>query len=145
MPDGFTTQMDVRVFDLDAQGHLTGAAYLQYANQALWECVRAAGVDTDALLASGVGPVNLETTIRFRRELRGGDQVDVSCCMVFTGGKTYRVQHEFRTPGGELAAELHCVFGLLDLEHRRLVPDPGARWRQHAADPEMLGLGAGRQ
>lgn len=140
MLDGFTTRMAVRVFDLDAQGHLTGAAYLQYANHALWECVRAAGVDIDALLGSRIGPVNLETNIRFLRELRGGDEVDVSCRLVFTGGKTYRVRHEFRTPRGELAAEVNAVFGLLDLTQRRLVPDPGSRWRRHAKVPEMLGL-----
>lgn len=140
MADEFSTRLDVRVFDLDAQGHLTGAAYLQYANHALWECVRAAGVDVEALLASGVGPVNLETNIRFLRELRGGEQVEVSCRLAFTEGKTYRVLHEFRTADGDLAAELSCVFGLLDLSRRRLVPDPRSRWSHHAAHPEVLGL-----
>lgn len=140
MPDRFTTRLDVRVFDLDAQGHLTGPAYLQYAGQALWEHVRAAGVDVDALLGSGVGPVNLETHIRFLRELRGGDEVDVSCQLQFGEGKTYRVRHEFRTADGELAAELTSVFGLLDLTRRRLVPDPRSCWHRHATRPELLGL-----
>jgi acyl-CoA thioester hydrolase len=141
MPEGFTTRMAVRVFDVDAQGHLTGAAYLHYANQALWECVRAAGVDVDVLLASGIGPVNLETNIRFLRELRGGDEVEVSCHLAFGDGKTYRVRHEFRTTHGELAAEVTAVFGLLDLTRRRLVPDPGSHWLRHANHPELLGLG----
>jgi acyl-CoA thioester hydrolase len=141
MPERFVTRMGVRVFDIDAQGHLTGAAYLQYANHALWECVRAAGVDVDALLASGVGPVNLETNIRFLHELRGGDQVEVSCHIVFAAGKTYRVRHEFRTPDGDLAAEVTAVFGLLDLTHRRLVPDPRSHWLRHAHRPSVLGLG----
>lgn len=138
MPEPFTTRLGVRVFDIDAQGHLTGAAYLHYATHALWECVRAAGVDVDRLLASGVGPVNLETTIRFHRELRGGDEVEVSCRLAFSDGKTYRVSHEFRTAAGELAAEVSCVFGLLDLARRRLVPDPASRWRQLADRPELL-------
>jgi acyl-CoA thioester hydrolase len=140
MRERFSTRMGVRVFDLDAQGHLTGAAYLQYANHTLWECVRAAGVDVDALLASGVGPVNLETKIRYLRELRGGDEVDVSCELAFSDDRTYRVHHEFRTPEGDLAADMVCRFGLLDLKRRRLVLDPASRWRQVARHPQLLSL-----
>jgi hypothetical protein len=42
--------------------------------------------------------------------------------------------------GGEVAAELTSVFGLLDLAERRLVPDPRAVWHRHARHPELLGL-----
>jgi acyl-CoA thioester hydrolase len=136
----FTVRQRVRVFEIDAQGHLTGAAYLQYANHALWECVRAAGVDVDEMVASGIGPVNLETTIRYIRELRGGDDVDVSCELVFGEGKTYHVHHAFRTPDGQLAAEVRCVLGMLDLHQRRLVADPAMRWRERASRPDVLGL-----
>lgn len=41
---------------------------------------------------------------------------------------------------GTLAAEDTNVGGLLDLEKRQLVPDPGARWRSVATAPEVLGL-----
>lgn len=140
MHDPFTTRLGVRLSDIDGQGHVTGAAYLEYANHALWECVRAAGVDVDAMLASGVGPVNLETTLRFVKELRGGDEVDVTCELQFTDSKTYEVRHELRTPEGELAADVRCVFGLLDLDQRRLVADPEQRWRHLAQEPERLGI-----
>jgi acyl-CoA thioester hydrolase len=113
---------------------------VQYANHTLWECVRAAGVDVDALLASGVGPVNLETKILYLRELRGGDEVDVSCELAFSDDRTYRVNHEFRTPQGDLAADMVCRFGLLDLKRRRLVLDPASRWRQVARHPQLLSL-----
>lgn len=130
MADPFAARLDVRLSDIDAQGHMTSAAYVAFANHALWACVRAAGVDVDALLASGVGPVNLETTIRYLRELRGGDKVDVSCRLAFGDGKTYQVDHELRETTGELAADVTCTFGLLDLKERRLVPDPASRWLQ---------------
>lgn len=142
MPDAFTTRLDVRLSDIDAQGHMTSSAYVAFGNHALWSCVRAAGVDVDALLASGVGPVNLETTIRFLRELRGGDLVHVSCQLAFGDGTTYQVEHELRTTAGELAANITSTVGLLDLERRRLVPDPASRWRQFADRPELLGLHA---
>jgi len=91
-------------------------------------------------MATGIGPVNLETTIRFHRELREGDEVDVSCAFEWSDGKTMRVVQEFRRPNGELVAELVSVGGLLDLVERRLVVDPSGRWRAAASQPALLGL-----
>src|SRR5439155_16576913 len=112
----------------------------QYADDARRECARAAGVAMDELFASGLGPVNLETTVRFHRELREGDEVDVSCSFEWGDGKTMRVVQEFRRSDGELVAELVSLGGLLDLTERRLVTDPSGRWRSVARTPELLGL-----
>jgi acyl-CoA thioester hydrolase len=136
----FTVRYVVRSYETDANGHLNGSVYVQYADEARRACAEAAGVSMDELFASGVGPVNLETTIRFHRELRAGDEVDVSCAFEWGGGKTIRVVQEFRRPDGSVAAELVSVGGLLDLVHRKLVPDPCDRWRSVAAVPAVLGL-----
>lgn len=128
------------MFEIDAQGHLAGSAYIDYANQALWEHLRFAGIDIDAMLASGAGPVNLETNIRFLSELRAGDTVTLACQLTFTPGKkSYRVQVEFLR-GDTLAAQVVSIYGLLDLHERRLIDDPAERWRKLASHPERLGL-----
>ena len=136
----FSVSIEVRSYELDPQGHVNGAVYVQYADHALYACVRAAGVDTDAMLRTGVGPVNLETTIRYHRELRGGDEVTVSCAFEWGEGRTFRVLREFRDRAGALVAEVSSVSGLLDLKTRRLVPDPRTRWRALSPTPEVLGL-----
>jgi acyl-CoA thioester hydrolase len=136
----FGVRVAVRAYELDARGHLNGVVYYQYAEHARWECLRAAGIALDGLTAARLGPVNLETTIRFHRELRAGDEVDVSCVFHFGTGKSFRVVQDFRRPDdGCLAAELVNVGGLLDLDTRRLVPDPGRRLRALATHPEELG------
>lgn len=140
MATQFKTALTVRMFEIDAQGHLTGSAYLDYANQALWELLRAAGVDTDAMIASGIGPVNLETTIRYRSELRAGERVELTCDLSFGEGKTYKVTQVFLNERGALSAEVSGVYGLLDLVDRRLIDDPASIWRRLAARPEKLGL-----
>lgn len=140
MGEPFQVRIGVRGYELDTQGHLNQAVYLQYAEHARWECLRAAGVSQDALLASGVGPAALESTIRFRRELRAGDEVDVSCAFVWGDGKTFRIEQDFCRPDGTLVAELTSIAGLLDLEERRLVPDPARRFRSLAKAPEVLRL-----
>lgn len=136
----FTVRITVRGYETDAQGHLNGNVYLQYAEHARWELLRAAGVRQSDLLRDGIGPVNLETTIRFHRELMAGEGVDVTCVFVWGEGKSFRVEQTFCTVDGELVAEVFNVGGLLDLRQRRLVPDPGERFRAVAHQPALLGL-----
>lgn len=133
-------RITVRGYELDTQGHLNQAVYLQYAEHARWEGLRAAGLTQDAIIASGVGPVALETTIRYLRELRGGDEVDVSLTFEWGTGKTFRIVQIFTRADGVPVAELFSVGGLLDLTARKLVPEPGERFRSMASVPEILGL-----
>lgn len=141
MADRFVVRVTVRGYELDSNGHVAGTVLLQYGHHARWECLRAAGVDQVKLRAAGFGPVSLEERIRFHHELRANAEVDVSCEFVWGDGKTFRVEQELREPDGTLVAEITNVGGLLDLEERRLVPEPGARWRTVATAPELIGLG----
>jgi acyl-CoA thioester hydrolase len=139
MAEPFHVTVVVRGYELDTQGHLNQAVYLNYAEHARWELLRAAGVAQDELLASGVGPVALETTARYLRELRGGDEVTVSCAFEWGTGKTFRMVQRIERDG-ELAAEVLSVGGLLDLTARRLIPEPGKHLRSLATAPELLGV-----
>jgi acyl-CoA thioester hydrolase len=135
-----TFHLQVRVYEIDLNGHLTGAAYIQHADQARWECSKAAGV-TDAMLrARGVGPINLETTVRFLRELRKDDEVTITTDFEWGEGRTFRVLQEFHKADGTLVAEVTSVCGMFDLKERRLLSDPPAVWRSLVTDPSVFGL-----
>jgi acyl-CoA thioester hydrolase len=136
----FSVPVVVRGYELDTQGHLNQAVYLQYAEHARWELLRAAGVGQDKLLATGIGPVVLETTIKYRRELRGGDEVTITCEFDWQQGKTFRIRQEIRKLDGTVAAEISVLSGVLDLTARKLVESPGERFRGLAERPELLGL-----
>lgn len=136
----FRVTIPVRCDDIDTNGHVRGPAYLAYADHARWLCVQAAGIDLAELSARRVGPVNLETTVRFHRELLAYGEVSVSCEFQWGSGKTSRVVQEFHAPDGTLVASVSSVSGMLDLDRRRLLPDPGKHWRELAARPEFLGL-----
>ncbi|MEV4106998.1 acyl-CoA thioesterase [Nonomuraea sp. NPDC049695] len=140
MTEPFSVRLEVRSYEIDPHLHLNGGFYVQYADHARFACVRAAGVSVEDLLGSGLGPVNLETVIKYHRELRGGDEVDVSCTWEWGAGKTYRVHHLLRRLDGTPAAEVSHVSGLLDLKTRRVIADPDREWRARATNPELLGL-----
>lgn len=136
----FAVRIAVRGYELDSNGHLNRAVYLQYAEHVGWEWVHAAGIEYNDLVNRGIGPVTLEETIRYHRELRLGDEVEVTCRAVWGDGKTYRVEQEMRLDDGTPVAEVSEVCGLFDLTERRLVPNPDAAMRSLATSPEVLGL-----
>jgi len=138
--DPFSVQVTVRGYETDALGHLNQNVYLQYAEHARWCVLQAAGLGQAELVAKGVGPVVLETTIRYLRELRAGDEVEVTCAFEWGEGKTFRMAQTIRKQDGTVSAELTLTGGLLDLRERRLVADPQGYFRALAVDPELFGL-----
>lgn len=140
MADVFQVRIAVRGYELDLQGHVNQAVYLQYGEHARWQCFHAAGITPDVLVAAGVGPVVLETTIRYLKELRAGDEVDVTCRFLWSTGKTFQVEQDYTRIDGTPIARLTSVVGVLDRELRRLVPDPVERLRSLAADAAYLGM-----
>ncbi|NEA38253.1 acyl-CoA thioesterase [Streptomyces sp. SID11385] len=136
----FSVSVRVRGYETDVQGHLNQSVYLQYAEHARWELFLAAGITQADLVKAGIGPVVLETTIRYLRELRAGDEVTVGCAFLWGGGKAFRVEQTITRADGVVAAEITGVAGVLDLVERRLVPDPRERMRELATDPAPLGF-----
>ncbi|QGV77121.1 acyl-CoA thioesterase [Streptomyces ficellus] len=140
MTEPFSVPVVVRGYETDTQGHLNQAVYLQYAEHARWSFLQQGGIRQADLLERNIGPVALEVTVRYRRELRAGDEVSVTCAFLWGEGKTFRIEQTIRTADGTVAAEVSGVGGLMDLERRKLVPDPRDRFRELAADPAVFGL-----
>ncbi|MFT2019849.1 acyl-CoA thioesterase [Streptomyces sp. 796.1] len=140
MAQPITVPITVRGYETDSQGHLNMSVYLQYAEHARWALLEAAGISQVAMLEAGIGPVNLETTIKYLRELRAGDEVEVSCAFVWGERKSFRVEQRVVKRDGTVAAELSSVAGILDLTERRMVADPRASLRALATQPQVLDL-----
>ena len=140
MTEPFSVPVTVRGYETDVQGHLNQAVYLQYAEHARWSLLHAAGITQSALQAKGVGPVALETTIRYRRELLAGDETEVTCAFLWGEGKTFRIEQTIRKTDGTVAAEITAVGGLMDLTARKLLADPRAYFKELAAEPALFGL-----
>ncbi|MEV6298951.1 acyl-CoA thioesterase [Actinoplanes sp. NPDC051861] len=140
MADLFQVRVAVRGYELDLQGHVNQAVYLQYGEHARWQCFLAAGLSPEVLVGAGVGPVVLETTIRYLKELRAGDELDVSCRFLWSGGKTFQVEQDYVRIDGTPVARVTGVAGLMDRATRRLVADPVEKLRELATDVTYLGI-----
>jgi acyl-CoA thioester hydrolase len=136
----YSVPVTVRGYETDVQGHLNQSVYLNYAEHARWSLLQAAGISQTELIGKGVGPVALETTIRYKRELMAGDEVEVTCAFDWSEGKTFRIQQTIRRTDGTVAAEITAVGGLMNLKERRLVPRPQDHFKELATDPSLFGL-----
>jgi acyl-CoA thioester hydrolase len=136
----FSVPVTVRGYETDTLGHLNQSVYLQYSEHARWSMLQAAGVGQAELLAQGIGPVVLETTIRYVRELRAGEEIEVSCAFEWGEGKTFRIAQTITKADGTVSAEVSSVGGLLDLKERRLVAQPREYFKQLTTDPGLFGL-----
>ncbi|MBF6331211.1 acyl-CoA thioesterase [Nocardia transvalensis] len=136
----FAVPVTVRGYELDVNGHLNQAVYHQYAEHARWEIMRAAGLIPEKMQAAGVGPIVLESTVKYLRELHIGDEVTVTAEFLWAEGKIFRMRQQVVKLDGTVSAEFTVVLGLLDLTARKLVPNPIDRFRELAESPDLLGL-----
>jgi acyl-CoA thioester hydrolase len=134
----FRVQIKVRHYELDTLGHLNHAVYHSYAEVARFELFERAGAFGGELDGARVSPVLLETHVSFRREIRGGETVEVTCDTKFGGGKTFRMDSDIYNSDGALSAEVTCTVGLMDLERRKLVDDPRGRFEAAGVDMALL-------
>jgi acyl-CoA thioester hydrolase len=136
----FRTRIKVRHYELDTLGHLNHAVYHSYGEVARLELLEQAGALRGL---PGVAAVLLESHIVFRREIRAGDEVDVTCDAKFGSGKTFSMDTNIVKADGTLAAEITCTLGLMDLERRKLVADPRGRFAEAGADLKLLSTAEG--
>ncbi|MGW5723223.1 acyl-CoA thioesterase [Amycolatopsis sp. NPDC003865] len=133
----FRTRIKVRHYELDTLGHLNHAVYHSYGEVSRLELFEAAG-GLEGFKKANLASVLLETHVVFRRELRAGDEVDVTCEVKFGSGKTFKMDSNILKLDGTLAAEITCTLGLMDLERRKLVADPRARFEAAGADLKLM-------
>ncbi len=136
----FSVPVTVRGYEIDVNGHLNQAVYHQYAEHARWEHFRAAGLDAEKMATTGLGPVVLESTIKYLRELHLGDEVTVTSAFEWGQGKVFRFRQQIIKLDGTVSAEITVVTGLMDLTTRKLVSNPVDRFRELTDSPDLLGL-----
>lgn len=134
----FTVEITVRSYELDVLGHVNQAVYHQYTEIGRMEMLDAAGYDWHALDGRNVGPVLLESTMKYRRELRSADRVTIVTRAEVGEGKVFTMSSEVLKADGTLSAEMTGVFGFMDLDARKLEPSAREVVERACGKPEVL-------
>jgi acyl-CoA thioester hydrolase len=113
-PWDFFTELEVRDYELDSQGIVNNATYLNYFEHCRHRFLRARGIDFIKLQAQGVDPVVAEVHIRYFQSLRSGDQFRIQLRWKAKGRVRYIFDQEIlRLP--DLVPIAHGVFTVATL------------------------------
>lgn len=132
-PPAHVYRLTIKEHHLDTFGHVNNATYLQLFEEARWEWITSNGYGIDEIQRSGLGPVVLELSVKFRREVVLRQELSIESRHINYKGKLFRLRQEMVGGGGDgsIAGTTHCtaefLFGLFDLQSRKLVA-PTAKW-----------------
>ena len=113
---------------LDSFGHLNHARYLELLEQARWDLLTERNFGIEVIRRTKTGPVVLEVTVKYMRELGPRDPVVIRTELVSYEGKIGSLRQQMLKSDGALACEAIVTFGLFDLERRKLI-EPTPAWR----------------
>jgi acyl-CoA thioester hydrolase len=112
---------------LDSFGHLNHARYFELFEQARWDVITERGFGIDVIRRTQTGPVILEASAKFLRELAPRETVVIHSELISYERKIGKMRQQMLKSDGEVACEAIFVFGLFDMARRRLI-DPTPEW-----------------
>ncbi len=96
----FTLRMQVRDYEIDAEGIVNNAVYLHYMEHTRHQFCRASGLSFADMRAQGIDPVAAKIEIEYKRPLRSGDEM-LSCLTITRRGPLYVFHQDIFTLDGE--------------------------------------------
>lgn len=95
----FTLRMQVRDYEIDAEGIVNNAVYLHYMEHTRHQFCKAAGLSFADMRAQGIDPVAAKIEIEYKTPLRSGDEM-LSCLRVSRRGPLYVFDQDIFTLDG---------------------------------------------
>ena len=123
----FEQSILIREEHLDTFGHMNNARYLEIFEQARWDLITDNGFGLEHIKASGTGPVVLEVTLRFKRELKNRQQMLIRSTVDSYEGKIGRLSQDLIDESGRICCEGKFVIAQWDTNTRRIMA-PTAEW-----------------
>ncbi len=117
----FDYRVQVRECHLDSFGHVNNAMYLVLFEEARWEFITAAGYGLERIQQDQLGPVLIEASVRFKRELKNREWIHIQSRPGEFNGKLVEIHQQMVRGDGKVAAEARFLVGFMDLKERKLV------------------------
>lgn len=119
---------------LDSFGHVNHARYFEIFEQARWDLITERGFGIDVIRRTQTGPIILEATVKFLRELVPRESAVIRSELIAYERKIGKFRQQILKADGAVACEAFFTFGLFDMQRRRLI-EPTPAWA-HAVGVE---------
>jgi acyl-CoA thioester hydrolase len=115
------TEIAIKERELDSFGHMNNASYMTLFEQARWDVITNRGYGLDRIHALKIGPIVLEASLKFKREIRNRETVKITTGVLKHAGKITTLRQVMFNSKGEEACIADFVVGLFDLKARKLI------------------------
>jgi len=111
---------------LDTFGHVNNATYLTLFEEARWDLITQNGFGISYIQKTGLGPTILEINLRFLKELRLREEINIETKMIAYEKKIGKLEQKMLR-NGEICCKAEFTIALFDINTRKLVT-PTVEW-----------------
>jgi acyl-CoA thioester hydrolase len=125
--DPYSKNYEIRWSDIDANGHVNYAAYIDAAGDLRYHFFTDHGFPPERFEQLGVGPIYTALHANFLREVRMGEAVTITYALAGLSpkGARWKVHHDVLKSNGKKAVSIDLEGAILDLSTRRpALPTP---------------------
>jgi acyl-CoA thioester hydrolase len=125
--DEYTGSYEIRWSDLDANGHVNYAVYIDAAGDLRYRFFTEHGFPPERFVQMGIGPIYTSIQARFLRELRMGETITLTHALsgLSPQGGRWKVHHDAFKSNRKKAVSIDLEGAILDLATRKpVLPTP---------------------
>lgn len=119
----------IRESHLDTFGHVNNAQYLTLFEEARWQLITERGFGLEEIKKTQTGPVVLEASLKFKRELKLREKISIRTYLPIENGKVMSLTQEMVNEKGDVACEAVFVISFFDTKARKII-EPSPAWRK---------------
>ncbi len=124
----FEYEVVIRELHLDSFGHVNNAVYVQLYEEARWDFITKNGFGLDFIQKHQQGPVILDLSVRFKRELKNREKVKIlSRTVEIKSARIMVLEQTILKEDGKVSSEASFTVGFFDMRERKLV-DATPEW-----------------
>lgn len=118
----FEYELLIKEAHLDSFGHVNNAAYVMLYEEARWDFITKNGFGLDYIQANQVGPIILDLSVRFKRELKNREKIIIkSQAVEVISSKIVVLEQQMINSQGKVASEGRFTVGFFDMKERKLL------------------------
>ncbi len=122
---------------LDEYGHVNNAHYLALYEKARWNILEKSDLGAEMIKINNVGPVILEVTIRFRKELLEGQKIRIETSSRKKNDLIFYFDQKMINEEGDIASKAVFTAALFDLTTRKMIRADKSWLKAFGFKPEM--------
>lgn len=109
----------VRSTEIDVNGHVNNAKYLEYLEWGREEWYEQAGLSYDTFTQMGIQTVTVNININYKKECKQGDKLTIICLPDKVGRSSYALKQQIVNQQGELCADATVTSVAMDIASRK--------------------------